>query len=252
MSARATRRGCFILSNLICRAGLPSPGPELVLWDAGLGAATNALAALQTHRVASGRARPMRIISFENDLSGLALAYENRSQFPYFGGFESAVAELLEKGQWQDENAGLSWQVIRGEFHDHAAATPSPEIIYYDFYSPKTSPHLWTVPTFELIAALAGRRAATEPIFTPTAPPPGFASRFWPRAFSWATAEAPAPSSRPRTGPSTRLSALERPLDARWLERLERFGRIRFPTSGTSQRRVSFSRRSSRILSSAN
>jgi hypothetical protein len=67
----------------------PVSEPELVLWDVGLGAATNAMAAihvLEEAAVAGGKSalRGVRIVSFENDLDSLRLATSHAALKPWY------------------------------------------------------------------------------------------------------------------------------------------------------------------------
>src|SRR5439155_25837386 len=64
---------------------LHSGEQPLVIWDVGLGAAANAMAAVRCYEEQSliGPVRPMRIISFENDLDSLRLAFANNERFTY-------------------------------------------------------------------------------------------------------------------------------------------------------------------------
>ena len=54
----------------------------LILWDVGLGAAANAMAAIESYENAEPRRR-LQIISFENDLDSLRLAAAHLTSFPY-------------------------------------------------------------------------------------------------------------------------------------------------------------------------
>ena len=56
------------------RERLAAPGPRLVLLDVGLGAASNALAALRAAETLAVPGRGLEIVSFEKDLGALALA----------------------------------------------------------------------------------------------------------------------------------------------------------------------------------
>ncbi|MGC3988736.1 MAG: MnmC family methyltransferase [Chthoniobacteraceae bacterium] len=136
---------------------------ELVVWDVGLGAAANAMSALEIYEqiAASGRKlRPLRIISFENDLDSLRLALRHPDRFPYLQ-HEGPVA-LVERCEWtSDRFPGLSWQLVPGDFPETIArASHPPEVIYYDMYSTKTCATPWLPETFRrLFAACAGRGA---------------------------------------------------------------------------------------------
>ena len=141
---------------------LRTEGGPLVIWDVGLGAAANAVAAIRCYEelAASGSVRDLRIVSFENDLDSLRLAMRHSDRFPYLR--HSAPAGILESGRWQSrQHAGLSWELIPGDFHDTMSAAPAPpDIIFYDMYSAKTSGEHWSIDAFRrLLAACAGRPA---------------------------------------------------------------------------------------------
>jgi queuine tRNA-ribosyltransferase len=140
----------------------------LVIWDVGLGAAANAMAAIQCHeeQAALGRVRPLQIISFENDLDSLRLALRHDDKFRYLR--HGGPGEILGKGRWQSKlHHGLSWQLVPGNFPETIAQAPAPpDLIFYDMFSSKTHGEQWTIEIFRrLFDACAGR--ATE-IFTYT------------------------------------------------------------------------------------
>jgi queuine tRNA-ribosyltransferase len=130
----------------------------LVIWDVGLGAAANAMAAIECFEgVAS--AGPLRIISFENDLDSLRLALLHKEDFPYLRA--DAVEAILVDGRWRSQGApGVSWMLMPGDFLETMGHAPAPDLIFYDMFSTKTSSHLWTLDAFrKLFAACAGRAA---------------------------------------------------------------------------------------------
>lgn len=132
---------------------------SLVIWDVGLGAAANAMAAIQCYEAAAlaGPVRPMHIVSFENDLDSLRLAFANNRRFPYLR--HGAPAGLLKRGQWQSRTPpGLSWVLVPGDFLETMTSAPVlPELVFYDMFSSKTHGDQWTLDTFRrLFAACAG------------------------------------------------------------------------------------------------
>ncbi len=140
----------------------------LVLWDVGLGAAANAMAAILCYEVEARNdsVRPLRIISFENDLDSLRLAFRHSRDFPYLR--HSGPAGILKEGFWQSrQHAGLSWLLLPGDFLETMSTAPAaPDIIFYDMFSTKTSGDQWTLDAFrKLFEVCAGR--ATE-LFTYT------------------------------------------------------------------------------------
>ena len=102
----------------------------------------------------------MHIVSFENDLDSLKLAFEYNERFTYLR--HSGPAGILKKGHWQSrEHAGLSWTLIPGNFQESMRQAPAaPEVIFYDMFSGKTNGDQWTLAAFRrLLAACADRSA---------------------------------------------------------------------------------------------
>lgn len=141
----------------------PQTGP-LVLWDVGLGAAFNAMAAL---RVALGAepavdgapGRILRLVSFERDLDPLTLVTRHASHFPHAR--HAAPGSLLRDGRWTDSGGRVEWVLRRGDFLEHLddPEVPAPELIFYDPFSAKTDTPLWTPAVF---ARLRARGAASS------------------------------------------------------------------------------------------
>ncbi len=133
---------------------------SLVIWDVGLGAAANAMAAIYCYeeQAEKGAVRPMRIISFENDLDSLRLAFQNRDKFPYLR--HGAPAALLATGTWESRKfPGLSWTLVEGDFLEKMSQAPQPpDLIFYDMFSSKTCGDQWDLKAFQrLFAACEGR-----------------------------------------------------------------------------------------------
>jgi len=140
----------------------PETAEPLVIWDVGLGAAANAMAAINCYeeQAVLGPVRPMHVISFENDLDSLRLAFRHNRDFPYLR--HSGPAAILTDGRWQSrQHPGLSWVLIPGNFlNTMAQATNPPDLIFYDMFSTKTSGDLWTFSAFrQVFEACAGRAA---------------------------------------------------------------------------------------------
>ena len=138
-------------SNL--REALAEPGDTpLVIWDVGLGAAANAMAAVQCYEAlqASGTAsRPMHIVSFENDLDSLRLALANHQEFPYL--WHGGPRALVSKGEWQGKGERIRWSLLLGAFLTKLAEAPAPDLIYFDMFSSKSSGDQWTQKAFATI-----------------------------------------------------------------------------------------------------
>ncbi len=154
-----------LAARLRWRDDTTEPTP-LLIWDVGLGAGANAMAAIQCYEAIAGqeRVRPLHIISFENDLDSLRLAFRHNREFPYLR--HSGPAAILTDGRWQSRaHAGLRWQLLTGDFNvSLGEATAPPDLIFYDMFSSKTSADPWTLEVFRrLFAVCAGH--ATE-LFT--------------------------------------------------------------------------------------
>ena len=129
----------------------PDDAQPLVVWDVGLGAASNAMAAI--HRMEAELAtagptalRPLQIVSFERDLDPLILAARHASHFPHLR--HGAPHGLLNKGRWGHSSGLIDWQLLRGDFLEHLEAAPAPDVIFYDPFSSKTDTALWHTDVF--------------------------------------------------------------------------------------------------------
>ena len=132
----------------------PDDADELVVWDVGLGAAANAMAALQCFeqtldREGGAAVRPLRLVSFEIDLDPLRLALRFASHFPSL--HHGAPHALLESGRWAHASGRLHWQLHHGDFLSFLESAPAPDLIFYDPFSAKTDTGLWTPAVFARI-----------------------------------------------------------------------------------------------------
>jgi queuine tRNA-ribosyltransferase len=120
-------------------ARLADPGPPLVVWDVGLGAASNAMAA-----IAAAGARPLELISFENDLDALRLALRHPGYFPHLR--HAAPNALLRDGAWTRDT--VRWRLIVGDFATTLDDAPSPDVVFYDPFSSRADAPLWSFGFF--------------------------------------------------------------------------------------------------------
>lgn len=135
---------------------------ELVIWDVGLGAASNAMAALQCFEKTYGEAggetlRPLRLVSFECDLDPLKLAAKFASHFPHLR--HGAPHAILEHGKWSHASGLMEWQLYHGDFLAYLETAAVPDLIFYDPFSAKTDSGLWTVDVFKRILAHCGPKS---------------------------------------------------------------------------------------------
>ena len=142
-----------LAARLRISTGENADAAPLVIWDVGLGAAANAMAAILCHeaQAAAGSVRPMHIVSFENDLDPLKLAFLHNREFTYLR--HAAIGGILDCGRWQSpQHAGLCWTLVQGDFPATMAAAPAPpDLIFFDMFSSKTDGALWSLGTFRKI-----------------------------------------------------------------------------------------------------
>lgn len=138
------------------QAGLAEALPDasagdFVVWDVGLGAATNAMATLLhlERHFRGSPCRKVRMVSFEHDLDSLRLAIRHAARFPHLQ--HSAPSSMLENGKWSSPIVPFEWELIEGDFTEKMEQAPSPHCIYYDLYSLNTLPEVWTVSFFSRI-----------------------------------------------------------------------------------------------------
>ena len=150
----------------LTKGGNGSTNAPLILWDVGLGAAANAMAAILSYQelAKTGSVRSLQIVSFENDLDPLRLALDHLNDFPYLK--HDGPGSILQSSLWKSiADPGLTWQLLPGDFLERIAQAPAPpDFIYYDMFSAKTCGNAWTLAAFrKLFEASSGH--ATE-LFT--------------------------------------------------------------------------------------
>ncbi len=212
-------------------------GKPLVIWDVGLGAASNAMAAIACAERARREAekagpgvsmRPLHLVSFERDLDPLALAVRHASHFPHLR--HAAPPALLREGRWRDASGLISWELRHGDFLTEFEAAAAPELIFHDPFSSKTDSGLWTAEVFARMRrhCLAGETQAPTELYTYSS---ATAVRVALLRAGWWVAEGAG------TGPkaSTTIAFTDRPrspaaklLGAEWLVRWRRSG-AKFP-----------------------
>lgn len=129
-------------------------GP-LTIWDVGLGAATNAMAAISACADVATPERPLRLVSFENDLDSLRLALHYPNLFAHLR--HPGPAGLLERGFWRSNDGAIHWELRAGEFREQARNALAADVLFFDPFSPKTDTGLWTLEVFRELARLCPR-----------------------------------------------------------------------------------------------
>lgn len=188
---------------------------RLVLFDVGLGAGSNALAARSASEQLAEGAR-LELVSFERDLGALELALAAGEPFGWRGEPASAARALLAHDV--HETARTHWRLVRGDLLEALShQTLKADIIYWDPFSPRANPILWTVAAFAEARRAASPRCA---LYTYSA---STATRLALLLAGWAVGVGDAIGDKAQTtSAAVAVSDLARPLDRRWLDRLSR------------------------------
>ena len=144
--------------QLKLRERVREEGGVFVVWDVGLGAAANVLTFL---RATEDLDCSIHVISFDHSLEPLRFGLEHAAELGYFGGYETAVTALLEKGETNfcRGNQKVRWQSHLADFpkfirEAFAETLAKPHAIMFDAFSPAKNPEMWTQPLFRRIFQL--------------------------------------------------------------------------------------------------
>lgn len=136
------------LLNRIQEHTLDTP---FIIWDVGLGAATNAMTSIVALETLNTISQPIEIVSFENDLDSLRLALAHPRLFKHIR--HAAPHELLKSGTWQSTAAPISWRLLQGDFALRFKEAPAAHVIWYDPFSSKVDSPLWQLTLLSEILA---------------------------------------------------------------------------------------------------
>ena len=143
----------------------------LRILDVGLGAGTNAVAALtRFQRLGAECKRALEIVSLEHDLTPLRLALADPEGFPFLPPWKGAAEALLTDGRWEAPN--VTWRLLEGDAVKVVDELDGVfEVIFFDPFSPEANPTMWTVDFLRMIHARTPRHGgllATYSAATPT------------------------------------------------------------------------------------
>ncbi len=154
-------------SVLIARAlaAPPAAGPPLVVWDVGLGAGHNAMALVRAIERASAPAAELarghtpahgaqiELVSFERDLDAFRLALAHVEHFPHLR--HRAPHVLAHRGSYREGR--FTWSLCEADFLTAFAGQPHPEVIFYDPFSAKVDPAMWSLAALTRLFAYLTR-----------------------------------------------------------------------------------------------
>jgi queuine tRNA-ribosyltransferase len=192
-------------------------GGDVTVFDVGLGAGSNALAARAAAEAAPAHAGRLHLISFERDLGALELALEHGDAFGLSDEPAQAARALLRQGQ--HETPRTCWRLHHGDLLEglaRAQTTPA-DVIFWDPFSPRANPNLWTVAAFAAARHAGGPRGV---LFTYSA---STTTRVALLLAGFTVGVGAAIGDKAATTAAAVLASdLEQPLDHRWLQRLSR------------------------------
>ncbi|EPX55191.1 tRNA-guanine transglycosylase [Cystobacter fuscus DSM 2262] len=198
---------------------LRTPGEPLVIHDVGLGAATNAVAALTCAReLGAERRRGLEVVSFEVDLAPLRLALADAAGFPFLQPFRDAAEALMRDGAW--EEAGLRWRLHLGDARGRMEGVPRADLVFFDPFSPASNPEMWTEEVLARVRVGCREDGEGALLMTYSAATPTRVTLLL--AGFYVGAGVSTGTKGETTVAATRRAALGSPLGERWLERWRR------------------------------
>jgi queuine tRNA-ribosyltransferase len=188
----------------------------LVVFDVGMGAGSNALAARAASECAPAGVARLELVSFERELGALHFALIHAADFGLEGDSGVAARALLAAGY--HDSPRTCWRLVQGDVLTAFAREPHrPDIVFWDPFSPKANPLLWTIAAFSALRRVAGPACT---LFTYSA---STAVRIALLLGGWAVGVGDAIGDKAATtAAAVRPTDLARPLDRRWLARLAR------------------------------
>ena len=200
-------------------AALAPGAPALVVLDVGLGAGSNAIAAWRLSESLPASCRKLELVSFDRSLAALELALQPQhdASFGFEGAAGTAARALLSGGR--HDTARTTWRLRAGELLPALALEPEgfADVVFWDPFSPRANPSLWTVAAFTALRRLCRSGATVHTYSGATA----VRSALLLAGFAVGTRD-DVGDSKQNTCAATDVSQLDRPLDERFLARLTR------------------------------
>lgn len=201
--------------RLIERAA--ATGGPFVIWDVGLGAAANAVAAIDALVKHADTGIRVELHSFDVSDSALRFAVTHAAELGYLLPHVEAVEGLLAKGE--SMLANIHWRLHPGDFHATMSAVLPPHAVLYDPYSPQSNPGMWTSEHFTKLRACLSPSAPC--LLTNYTRSTAVRVTLLLAGFFVGCGHATGEKDQ-TTIASNDLSLLEEPLSAAWLGRVER------------------------------
>jgi queuine tRNA-ribosyltransferase len=206
------------LERRLCEAD-PSP---LVVLDVGLGAGSNAAAALRACLALPDERRRLQLVSIDRSRAALELALqpEHAGAFGFRGAAADAARALVHAGSYK--GPGIEWRLCVDDALEVLAALArepgfGADVVFWDPFSPASNPELWTLAAFRSLFSLC-REGATVHTYSGATQ---VRSALLLAGFRVGVGQKIA-EGKFATVAALEPAELEQPLDRRWLERLAR------------------------------
>ncbi|HEX4083881.1 MAG TPA: MnmC family methyltransferase [Chthoniobacteraceae bacterium] len=188
------------------------PGAPFVIWDVGLGAGANALAAIGALRHAPA---PVHLLSFDQTLEPLRFALAHAAELQYPLPFRAEIETLLARGSV--EMGSVAWSIVQGDFRERVRDFSAPRAVLFDPYSPAANPGMWTREVFQAIRERADAECTLSSYSRSTV------TRVNLLRAGWCVGRGSATGEKTETSvAATREALLREPLRREWLERVRR------------------------------
>jgi tRNA U34 5-methylaminomethyl-2-thiouridine-forming methyltransferase MnmC len=203
-------------------SGLRHAQGEWTLLDAGMGCAAQLLASVEAFEK-NKNLKKLRVASFDLEKKGLEALLAHQEEFPFAKRNAGLIEKMIQVDFFVhtlDDGRQLEWKFFAGDFvekihdfSDWSEANPNwkADLIYYDFFSPTSHPHLWSLTLLERVYESCAPEAK---IIT-------YASATCVRAVLLAAGfyvglGIPSGRKKNSTMGATKLDALEEPLPPKW------------------------------------
>lgn len=125
---------------------------RLLIWDVGLGAAANAITAIEALLEIPAA---IEIHSFDRSLVPLHFALEHAEALSYIAPHTDAVRTLMREKRVQ--LGSILWHLHEGDFRQSLEQElPTPDAVFYDPYSAASNPEMWTLEHFQKLRQAIG------------------------------------------------------------------------------------------------
>jgi tRNA U34 5-methylaminomethyl-2-thiouridine-forming methyltransferase MnmC len=144
---RAEADTLHVVQQRLVERSLALPkGERFVIWDVGLGAAANVLAAIEALEPAASQ---VEIHSFDKTTAPLEFAQAHAAELGYLLPHLNRLSVLVAQ-RHVSVSPGISWRLHLGDFRERVLleSIPAPHAVIYDPYSPSGNPEMWTLDHF--------------------------------------------------------------------------------------------------------